>query len=102
VKSAIDSMLRRNDFNNLIWLKGTPKIMTGSCEDPQFETHLKEGPYLVFDDAARPECKNDPRVHFVDGQPVLRDAMTCLLKSLARARTSAIRRLRLTNSFSTG
>lgn len=82
VKSAIDSMLRRNDLNNLIWLKGTPTIMIGNCEDPEFEAHLKEGPYLVFDDAARPRYKNDPRVHFVPGHPVLRDAMTGLLAGL--------------------
>ncbi|MEJ7862005.1 MAG: DUF362 domain-containing protein [Pyrinomonadaceae bacterium] len=82
VKSAIDSMLRRNDLNNLIWLKGTPTIMIGNVEDAQFEEHLKEGPYLVFDDAARPEYKNDSRVHFIKGHPVLRDAMTGLLKGL--------------------
>ena len=51
-------------------------------QDAQFEEHLKEGPYLVFDDAARPEYKNDARVHFVKGHPVLRDAMTGLLKGL--------------------
>jgi uncharacterized protein (DUF362 family) len=82
VKSAIDSMLRRNDLNNLIWLKGTPTMMIGNTEDSQFEEHLKEGPYLVFDDAARPEYKNDARVHFVGGHPILRDAMTGLLKGL--------------------
>nr|MBA2621755.1 hypothetical protein [Acidobacteriota bacterium] len=82
VKSAIDSMLRRNDLNNLIWLKGTPTIMIGNVEDPQFEEHLKEGPYLVFDDSAKSEYKNDARVHFVKGHPVLRDAMTGLLKGL--------------------
>lgn len=80
VKSAIDSMLRRNDLNNLIWLKGTPTIMIGRTDDPNFEEHLKEGPYIVFDDAAKPEYKNDPRVHFVGGHPVLRDAMTGLMK----------------------
>ncbi len=75
-------MLRRNDLNNLIWLKGTPTIMIGNCEDPEFEEHLQEGPYLVFDDAARDEYKTDSRVHFVGGHPVLRDAMTGLLKGL--------------------
>jgi uncharacterized protein (DUF362 family) len=82
VKSAIDSMLRRNDLNNLIWLKGTPTIMIGNIEDPEFEAHLKEGPYLIFDDAARQEYKTDSRVHFIKGHPVLRDAMTGLLKGL--------------------
>jgi len=56
--------------------------MIGNTEDSQFEEHLKEGPYLVFDDAARPEYKNDARVHFIPGHPVLRDAMTGLLKGL--------------------
>jgi len=56
--------------------------MIGNIEDPQFEAHLKEGRYLVFDDAARAEYKNDPRVHFIGGHPVLRDAMTGLLKGL--------------------
>ena len=82
VKSAIDSMLRRNDLNNLIWLKGTPTIMIGNIEDPNFEEHLREGPYLVFDDAAQEKYKNDSRVHFVPGHPVLRDAMTGLLAGL--------------------
>lgn len=80
VKSAIDSMLRRSDLNNLIWLKGTPTIMIGDVEDPNFEEHLKEGPYIVFDNSAKPKYKNDPRVNFVGGHPVLRDAMTGLMK----------------------
>jgi uncharacterized protein (DUF362 family) len=80
VKSALDSMLRRSEIANLIWLKGTPTIMIGDVEDSHFEQHLEEGPYLVFDDAARPEYKNDPRVHFVGGHPVLRDAMAGLIR----------------------
>jgi len=80
VKSVIDSMLRRNDLNNLIWLKGTPTIMIGDTEDPNFEQHLEEGPYIVFDDSARAEYKNDSRVHFVPGHPVLRTAMPELMK----------------------
>lgn len=80
VKSVIDSMLRRNDLNNLIWLKGTPTIMIGDTDDPNFEQHLEEGPYIVFDDSARAEYKNDSRVHFVPGHPVLRTAMPELMK----------------------
>lgn len=82
VKSVIDSMLRRNDLNNLIWLKGTPTIMIGDTDDPEFEEHLKEGPYIVFDDSARDEYKRDPRVYFVPGHPVLRTAMPELMKGL--------------------
>lgn len=75
VKSVIDSMMRRGELEEVMWLRGTPTIMIGAIEDPEFETHLKEGPYVVFDDAALPKYKNDPRVHFVPGHPVLRNAM---------------------------
>jgi uncharacterized protein (DUF362 family) len=82
VRSVLDSMLRRGELAEVIWLRGTPTIMVGDVEDPNFEEHLKEGPYVVFDDAARPKYKNDPRVHFVPGHPVLRDAMPQLQKGL--------------------
>lgn len=82
VKSVLDSMLRRSDLNKLIWAKGTPTVMVGEIEDPHFEEHLKEGPYVVFDDAALPKYKNDPRVHFVPGHPVLQTAMPELIKGL--------------------
>jgi uncharacterized protein (DUF362 family) len=82
VKSVLDSMLRRGDLQNVIWLKGTPTIMIGETEDPTFEQHLKEGPYVVFDDAAKPKYKNDPRVYFVPGHPVLQTAMPELMKGL--------------------
>jgi hypothetical protein len=82
VKSVIDSMLRRGELEEVIWLRGTPTIMMGAIEDPNFEEHLTEGPYVVFDDAALPKYKNDPRVYFVAGHPVLRDAMPKLQKGL--------------------
>jgi uncharacterized protein (DUF362 family) len=82
VKSVLDSMLRRSELNQVIWLKGTPTIMVGEVDDPHFEDHLREGPYLVFDDSAKPEYRNDPRVHFVPGHPVLRNAMPELMKGL--------------------
>ncbi len=65
--------------------------MIGNVENSQFEEHLKEGLYLVFENAARSKYKTNPRVHFVNGNPVLRDAMTGLHKGLARTRTSAVR-----------
>src|SRR5215207_8204792 len=82
VKSVLDSMLRRGELGKVIWLKGTPTIMIGDIEDPHFEEHLKEGPYVVFDDSARPEYKNDPRVYFIPGHPVLQTAMPELMKGL--------------------
>jgi hypothetical protein len=82
VKSALDSMLRRDELREVMWLNGTPTIMIGAIEDPHFEKHLGEGPYLVFDDAALPKYKNDRRVFFVPGHPVLRTAMPSLMKGL--------------------
>lgn len=82
VKSVVDSMLRRGELNEVVWLRGTPTIMMGEIEDPHFEAHLKEGPYVVFDDAALPKYKNDPRVYFIPGHPVLRTAMPELQKGL--------------------
>jgi hypothetical protein len=82
VKSVLDSMLRRGELNQVIWLKGTPTVMVGAVDDPNFEEHLREGPYVVFDDAAKPEYKHDPRVYFVPGHPVLRTAMPELMKGL--------------------
>jgi uncharacterized protein (DUF362 family) len=82
VKSVLDSMLRRGELQKVIWLKGTPTIMIGEIDDPRFEEHLKEGPYVVFDDAAKPQYKDDPRVYFVPGHPVLQTAMPELMKGL--------------------
>jgi uncharacterized protein (DUF362 family) len=82
VKSVLDSMLRRGELNQVVWLKGTPTIMVGDVDDPHFEDHIKEGPYIVFDDSAQPRYKNDPRVHFVPGHPVLRNALPELMKGL--------------------
>jgi hypothetical protein len=85
VKSVLDSMLRRGDLEKVMWLKGTPTIMMGEVDDPNFEEHLREGPYIVFDDAAKPKYKNDARVYFVPGHPVLRTAMPQLMKGLGVA-----------------
>jgi uncharacterized protein (DUF362 family) len=82
VKSALDSMLRRGELAHVIWLEGTPTIMIGEADDPNFEEHLREGPYVVFDDAAKPRYKDDPRVYFVPGHPVLQTAMPELMKGL--------------------
>jgi hypothetical protein len=75
-------MLRRGELKHVIWLKGTPTIMVGEIDDPNFEEHLQEGPYVVFDDAAKPRYKSDPRVYFIPGHPVLQTAMPELMKGL--------------------
>src|SRR4051794_6080411 len=81
-ESGLVSLLRPRGVKNVGFAKGTPTIMMGDIDDPAFEDHLKQGPYVVFDDAARPEYKNDPRVHFVPGHPVLRTAMPELFKGM--------------------
>jgi hypothetical protein len=56
--------------------------MIGAVEDPAFEEHLREGPYVVFDDAALPRYKEDPRVTFIPGHPVLREGMPGLMRGM--------------------
>ncbi|HPP75791.1 MAG TPA: DUF362 domain-containing protein, partial [Armatimonadota bacterium] len=50
--------------------KGTPTIMFGNAEDPDFEKHVKEGPYIVLDDSAQDKYKFDHRVTYIPGNPV--------------------------------
>ncbi len=57
-------------------------IKTVSPVLTNFEEHLKEGPYVVFDDSARDEYKNDSRVYFIKGHPVLQTALPELMKGL--------------------
>jgi uncharacterized protein (DUF362 family) len=54
----------------LFTLFGTPTFLFGDAEDPDFEKHLEEGPYIVLDDAALDKYKYDERVCFVPGSPV--------------------------------
>jgi len=79
VKAALDVLTRHGALHRAIATNGVPTVMIGDTGDPDFERHLKEGPYVVFDDAARPEYKQDPRVRFVPGHPVLRGALQHLI-----------------------
>ncbi len=85
LKGALDLLLRRGALERAIRKNGTPTIMAGDVEDPEFERHLQQGPYLVFDDAARPEYKRDHRVFFFPGHPILDEAMPHLMKGLGVA-----------------
>lgn len=55
---------------NLFTLRGTPTFLFGNAEDPDFEAHVDEGPYVVFGDDALDQYKYDPRVTYVPGSPV--------------------------------
>ena len=50
--------------------RGTPTIMIGRADDPDFERHLDEGPYVTIDDAVDDRYKRDPRVRHIAGHPV--------------------------------
>lgn len=68
-KTIADGWLKHGVWN-LLTLRGKPTFMFGAAEDPDFEKHVEEGPYVVLDDAALDKYKYDPRVTFVPGSPV--------------------------------
>lgn len=68
-KTIADGWLKAGVWR-LMTLRGKPTFMFGAIEDPDFEQHLEEGPYVVLDDAALDKYKYDPRVTFVPGSPV--------------------------------
>lgn len=82
VKSALDLLQRQGALEMAMRAKGTPTILIGDVQDAEFEQYIEEGPYIVFDDAARPEYKNDPRVLFVPGHPVMDEALPQLMRGL--------------------
>lgn len=86
VKSALDLLLRQGALEQATRAKGTPTILIGDVEDAEFERHVAEGPYLVFDDSARGEYKKDPRVFFVPGHPVMEEALPELMRGLGITR----------------
>ncbi len=68
-KSIADAWLEKNLWS-LFCSKGTPTFLFGNAEDPDFEAHLAEGPYVVLGDTALDQYKYDPRVVYVPGWPV--------------------------------
>ena len=68
-KTIADGWLKYGVWN-LLTLKGTPTFLVGNADDPDFEQHVSEGPYVVLDDAAQDRYKYDDRVVFVPGSPV--------------------------------
>lgn len=82
VKSALDGFVYQGLLQPAFRLGETLTVMLGDAEDPEFERRLQEGPYVVFDDAAQPKYKNDPRAFFVPGHPVLEAAKRELMRIL--------------------
>ena len=56
--------------------------MIGRAEDPDFERHLAEGPYVVVDDVALDKYKRDPRVTFIPGSPIGNEMMPLIMAAL--------------------
>jgi hypothetical protein len=68
-KTIADAWLESGLWD-LFTVKGTPTFMFGDVEDPLFEQHVKEGPYVVLGDSANEKYKYDPRVVYIPGSPV--------------------------------
>lgn len=68
-KTIADAWLEK-DLWTLFGSKGTPTFMFGEVEDPDFEAHLADGPYVVMGDSTLDKYKYDPRVIYVPGWPV--------------------------------
>ncbi len=66
----------------IVALRGKPTFMIGRAVDPDFERHLKQGPYFVLDDVALEHYKHDPRVTFVPGSPIGNEMMPVIMAAL--------------------
>lgn len=81
-KSVADLWHKDGRWNLIARVKGTPTIMIGRAEDPDFEQHLAEGPYVTIDDATDDHYKLHPRVRHVQGHPVCDEMMSRLVEAL--------------------
>jgi uncharacterized protein (DUF362 family) len=68
-------------------LEGTPTFLFGDAEDPEFEEHVKTGPYIVMGDDALDKYKCDSRVTFVPGSPVPQSYMQNEMVAAFKLRT---------------
>jgi hypothetical protein len=68
-KTIADTWLKHGVWR-LMTMRGRPTFLFGDAEDPEFEKHLAQGPYIVLDDAARDEYKYHPKTRFIPGAPV--------------------------------
>lgn len=81
-KSVADLFLRDGTWVKAMALRGVPTFLIGDADDPDFERHVREGPYFVIDDAAPARYRLDPRVHYLRGHPVLHTMLPELLRGL--------------------
>jgi hypothetical protein len=81
-KGFADLWQRIHSWDAIVVLRGKPTFMIGRAEDPDFERHLAEGPYIVLDDVALDKYKRDPRVTFVPGSPIGNEMMPVIMQAL--------------------
>ena len=81
-KSVADLWHKDGRWELIARIKGKPTIMIGRAEDPEFEQHLAEGPYITIDDAADDRYKLHPRVKHVAGHPVCDEMLPRLIEAL--------------------
>lgn len=65
-----------------LYRRGTPTIMIGRAEDPDFEQHLAAGPYVTIDDVVDDRYKLHPGVRHIAGHPVCDEMYRELTRAL--------------------
>lgn len=100
-KGFADYWHKDHVWQAIVALRGKPTFMIGRADDPEFERHLRQGPYFVLDDAALPVYKEDPRVVFVPGSPIGNEMMPAIMAALGvdRAGRAAERLLKAVSSW---
>jgi uncharacterized protein (DUF362 family) len=81
-KSVADLWHKGKNWEMIARVRGTPTIMIGRAEDPEFEQHLEQGPYITIDDAASDRYKLHSRVKHVAGHPVCDEMLFGLIEAL--------------------
>ncbi|HEV2124142.1 MAG TPA: family 1 glycosylhydrolase, partial [Chloroflexota bacterium] len=81
-KGFADFWQKLHSWDAVVKLRGTPTFMIGRAEDPSFDQHLQEGPYIVLDDVALDKYKKDPRVTFIPGSPIGNEMMPVIMQAL--------------------
>jgi uncharacterized protein (DUF362 family) len=81
-KSVADLWHKDHRWELIARVRGTPTIMIGRAEDPDFEQHLNDGPYVTVDDVVDDRYKLHQRVKHVPGHPVCDEMMFGLIDAL--------------------
>jgi uncharacterized protein (DUF362 family) len=81
-KSIADLWHKDHRWELIARVRGQPTIMIGKAEDPDFEAHLADGPYITIDDAVDDQYKLHRQVKHVPGHPVCDEMMFRLVEAL--------------------